>query len=103
GDKYTRARRDQLCAWAPRQAIPTMYYQREFVEAGGLISYGPIEKDGFRLAGIYAARILRGQKPASLPVTQPTKFELVINLAAAKALGLDVSTKLLALADEVVE
>jgi putative ABC transport system substrate-binding protein len=102
-DTFIQGRRHQLIAWATRQAMPTMYYQREFVEAGGLISYGPIEKDGFRLAGIYAARILRGEKPASLPVTQPTKFELVINLAAAKALGLDVSTKLLALADEVIE
>jgi putative ABC transport system substrate-binding protein len=102
-DTFLQGRRHQLIAWASRQGVPTMYYQREFVAAGGLISYGPIEKDSFRLAGIYAARILKGETPASLPVMQPTKFELVINLAAAKALGLDVPTKLLVLADEVIE
>ena len=102
-DTFVQSRRHQLIAWATRQAVPTVYFQREFVEAGGLISYGPIEKDAFRRAGIYAARMLKGEKPANLPVTQPTKFELVINLAAAKALGLDVLTKLLALADEVIE
>jgi putative ABC transport system substrate-binding protein len=102
-DTFLQGRRHQLIAWASRQGVPTMYYQREFVAAGGLMSYGPIEKDSFRLAGIYAARILKGEKPASLPVMQPTKFELVINLAAAKALDLDVATKLLALADEVIE
>jgi putative ABC transport system substrate-binding protein len=102
-DTFLQGRRHQLIASATRQGVPAMYYQREFVEAGGLMSYGPIEKDSFRLAGIYAARILKGEKPASLPVMQPTKFELVINLAAAKALSIDVPTKLLALADEVIE
>jgi putative ABC transport system substrate-binding protein len=102
-DAFLQSRRHRLIAWATRQGVPTMYYQREFVAAGGLMSYGPIEQDSFRLAGIYAGRILKGEKPASLPVMQPTKFELVINLAAAKALGLDVPTKLLALADEVIE
>jgi ABC-type uncharacterized transport system substrate-binding protein len=102
-DTFLQGRRHQLIAWASRQGVPAIYYEREFVAAGGLMSYGPIEKDSFRLAGIYAARLLKGEKPASLPVMQPTKFELVINLAAVKALGLDVPTKLLALADEVIE
>jgi putative ABC transport system substrate-binding protein len=102
-DAFLQGRRHQLIASATRQGVPAMYYEREFVAAGGLMSYGPIEKDSYRLAGIYAARILKGEKPASLPVMQPTKFELVINLAAAKALNIVVPTKLLALADEVIE
>jgi ABC-type uncharacterized transport system substrate-binding protein len=102
-DTFLQSRRHRLIAWATRQGVPAMYYEREYVAAGGLMSYGPIEKDSFRLAGIYAARILKGEKPASLPVMQPTKFELVINLAVAKALSLDVPTKLLVLADEVIE
>jgi putative ABC transport system substrate-binding protein len=83
--------------------LPTMYGARENVEAAGLISYGPNFTDLFRRAGDYVDKILRGTKPANLPVEQPTKFELVVNLITAKALGLTVPDKLLAIADEVIE
>jgi putative ABC transport system substrate-binding protein len=90
-------RRDQIVAQAARLAIPTIYGQRDFMSAGGLISYATNLADAYRQAGIYAGRILKGAKPADLPVMQSTKFELIINLKVAKTLGV------LAIADEVID
>jgi putative ABC transport system substrate-binding protein len=102
-DSFFTGRRQQLAKTALRHRVPAIYQYRDFAEAGGVLSYGGNLTEGFRLVGLYAARILRGEKPADLPVQQTTKAELILNLKTAKALGLNIPLTLIGRADDVIE
>jgi putative ABC transport system substrate-binding protein len=96
-------RTTQFVVLAAHHRIPTLFFRREFAAAGGLLSYGTDITEGYRTIGVYAGRILKGEKPADLPIQMPTRYELVVNLMTAKTLGIEVPPSLLALADEVIE
>jgi putative tryptophan/tyrosine transport system substrate-binding protein len=102
-EPFTNRHRERIIAFLVQQRIPAMFEDRTFVDAGGLMSYGPSVRDNFRQAAIYVDKIFKGAKPADLPVAQPTKFELVINLKTANALGITIPQSLLLRADEVIE
>jgi putative ABC transport system substrate-binding protein len=102
-DPFFQGQRPRIIGMAGHRGLPTIYFSRDFVDAGGLMSYGPNLVDAYRLVGVYCGRILKGEKAADLPVVQPTRFELVINLKSARALALDVPPTLLTIADEVIE